>query len=109
MQGGNMRVNVGKRIFNEPNGVFRTISVFSEKEPEPEVNQIREFRPNLAEILAEAEREVTRPAVGDNADEIVAANRVVAGFDAPPAPEPPAKPKRIWKPRPNRNQKKKVT
>lgn len=86
------RVNVGKRIFQDPvTQVFKTISVFSEIEPEPEVNQIREYRPNLAEILAAAAAEpgpvppvVVQPAV------------------TPLAPEPPAKPKRIWKPRPNR-------
>jgi len=84
------RVNVGKRIFQDPvTQVFKTISVFSEIEPEPEVNQIREYRPNLAEILAAAAAEQVAPTV-----EVVT---------LPPVPvEPPVKPKRIWKPRPNR-------
>lgn len=87
------RVNVGKRIFQDPvTQVFKTISVFSEIEPEPEVNQIREYRPNLAEILAEAAAEV-------------APEPVIELPPSEPAPEPPAKPKRIWKPRPNRNKK----
>lgn len=84
-----MRVNVGKRIFQDPvTQVFKTISVFSEVDPEPEVNQIREYRPNLVEILAAAAEQEPM--------------RVVEVATPPPAPEPPTKPKRIWKPRPNR-------
>jgi hypothetical protein len=101
------RVNVGKRIFNEPNGVFRTISVFSEVEPEPEVNQIREYRPNLAEILAAAERDIAAGnLVEPDAGQIKLIEELVEGVTVTPLV--PAKPKRIWKPRPNRN-KKKVT
>jgi len=146
-----MRVNVGKRIFNESNGVFRTISVFSEVEPAPEVNQIREFRPNLAEILAQAAAEqqaAEAPPAYNTGDWIVVTEEnhplwragqqavlaapsengwmanfngegewfihnshfalVVAPVVTPPEPPAaaPAKPKRIWKPRPNRAKKK---
>lgn len=92
------RVNVGKRIFTDPaTGIFKTISVFSEIEPEPEVNQIREFRPNITEIMAQAAREQQAP------EPVVAAT-------PPPAPEPPAppptKPKR--KPRPYKPRPKKA-
>jgi hypothetical protein len=104
MQGGSMRINVGKRIFNEPNGVFRTISVFSEIEPEPEVNQIREYRPNLAEILADAAAE---PIVSV-CEPLVTVCEPIPTVCEPLVTELPTKPKRIWKPRPNRN-KKKVT
>ena len=103
------RVNVGKRIFQDPvTQVFKTISVFSEIEPEPEANQIREYRPNLAEILAAAAAEQAPEPVIElpqhwtptaQPGEMTATD---GGSTPLTTPEPPAKPKRIWKPRPNR-------
>jgi len=92
------RVNVGKRIFQDPvTQVFKTISVFSEIEPEPEANQIREYRPNLAEILAAAAVEQTVCGVP-----VEMLSDLIPEPPPAPVPEPPVKPKRIWKPRPNR-------
>jgi hypothetical protein len=88
-----MRVNVGKRIFQDPaTGIFKTISVFSEVEPEPEVNQIREFRPNLALLAQESVDPVPEP--------------VPVALDPEP-PVAPAKPKRVYKPRPYKPRPKK--
>ena len=94
------RVNVGKRIFNEPNGVFRTISVFSEIEPAPEVNQIREFRPNLAEILAQAEAE--QEVCGVPVEMLVDLIPEPPPVTEPPAPVKPKRKPRPYKPRPKR-------
>ena len=87
------RVRIGKRIVRDSRGIYKSVTIFGEPEPEEEVRQIRTFHPGP----------IPEPTV-----ELPGAE-VVTPPEPPPAPvEPPAKPKRIWKPRPYKPRPKKT-
>lgn len=97
------RVRLGKRIVRDPKtGIYRGVTVFGDPEPEEEVRQIRTFHPGP---LPEPEPVIELPAYREP---LVVTPSAATVAPEPVAVEQPVKKKRIWKPRPNRNQKKKA-
>ena len=89
------RVRIGKRIVRDSRGIYKSVTIFGEPEPEEEVRQIRTFHPGP----------IPEP------EPVVPAAPVQAATppEPPTAPaEPPAKPKRVWKPRPYKPRPKKT-
>ena len=84
------RVRIGKRIVRDSRGIYKSVTIFGEPEPEEEVRQIRTFHPGP----------IPEPTVELPGAEVV----------TPPEPpaEPPAKLKRVWKPRPYKPRPKKT-
>lgn len=91
------RVRLGKRIVRDRAGIYRSVTVFGDPEPEEEVRQIRTWHPGP---LPEPEQ----PAA---VEPVVVAVTPPAAPTSPAAVKPPAK-KRPYKPRPYKPRPKKT-